>query len=498
MKDVTALLARGRRAGPDVDPLAAIMGEDWAELKLGHPQRCLQIDGLLRQEMRRTARDPMLGSRVVRREPQAMVKLVAGGGATSAKGLRDQMMYLSRKGEVALTRSESFFGLSIDEAEVRNIERAWGLTHAHGQTERTSHFVVSFPEGTDRDAAERAGRAWAEEMFESGRFGDQWDYYTAYHRDTAYPHMHVVVARRGVDRGDWLKVSNREALTFDALREVQVEVAAREGIALEASPRLARGLHARPVPDAEYRRAEAERRVPVAPAHNEVSAAVSAAAVLSYARRYAEEAAHVAARQPALAEELRHAAELLEHGHGLAEGRAADPTDMRAAMLASFRDMDAGLLDVSDPVERASIRRDIAELKRDAAHLMPEVDALQPYRQASTAYAGLGAIVGAEATRIAEAAHAQVAEITREAGMNGQAMLLRYGQGGVSEGLARDFEQDEIAELRAQTRLRYPKDIYLRKLSDLHTRLSDVYSQAVARIQELPHGRSRDDDGFGF
>ncbi|MEO1614170.1 MAG: relaxase/mobilization nuclease domain-containing protein, partial [Pseudomonadota bacterium] len=180
-----------------------------------------------------------------------------------------------------LQRSERYFGAPVDAAEAAKMQVSWGMDKpGEARVAQTSHFVVSFPEGTDRDAAERAGRAWAEEMFESGRFGDQWDYYTAYHRDTAYPHIHVVVSRRGMENGDWLKVSNRGALNFDALREVQVEVSEREGIFLEASPRLARGVHARPVPDAEYRRAQEMGRAPVPPAHSEVSAAAAAAAVL--------------------------------------------------------------------------------------------------------------------------------------------------------------------------------------------------------------------------
>ena len=119
------------------------------------------------------------------------------------------------------------------------IAAAWGLPETdRGGADRTSHFVVSFPQGTDPDAAERAGRAWAVALFDSGAYGDRWDYYTAFHKDTAYPHIHVVVGRRGLDEGQWLRVSSRGELTFDRLREVQVDVAAREGIALTGTTPL--------------------------------------------------------------------------------------------------------------------------------------------------------------------------------------------------------------------------------------------------------------------
>ena len=105
-------------------------------------------------------------------------------------------------------------------------------------------------------------------MFGSGTYGgDSYDYYTAFHTDRAHPHMHVVVYRRGLENGEWLKVSERSDMNYDAMRSVLVDVAGREGIDLEATPRLARGLHDRPVPDAEYRRAGEQGRVPVAPDH---------------------------------------------------------------------------------------------------------------------------------------------------------------------------------------------------------------------------------------
>ena len=40
--------------------------------------------------------------------------------------------------------------------------------------------------GTDPAAAERAGRAWAAALFDSGAYGDRWDYCTAFHSDTAW------------------------------------------------------------------------------------------------------------------------------------------------------------------------------------------------------------------------------------------------------------------------------------------------------------------------
>ena len=94
-------------------------------------------------------------------------------------------------------------------------------------------------------------------------------------------------------------------------------MAAREGIALTGTTRLSRGVHDRPVPDAEYRRAQAEGREPVPPAHTEASAIATAAEILEYARDYQGAAAAIREQAPALADRLEAAATTI------LEGRAA-------------------------------------------------------------------------------------------------------------------------------------------------------------------------------
>jgi len=115
------------------------------------------------------------------------VKLIGSGGTATSRGLKAQMDYLSRQGDVPLVSSESTFGTELGVSDAAQIAAAWGLPDTdRGGADRTSPFVVSFPLGTDPEAAERAGRSWAEELFDSGAYGDRWDYYTAFHRDTAY------------------------------------------------------------------------------------------------------------------------------------------------------------------------------------------------------------------------------------------------------------------------------------------------------------------------
>ncbi|MEL6475656.1 MAG: relaxase/mobilization nuclease domain-containing protein [Pseudomonadota bacterium] len=179
---------------------------------------------------------------------QAVLKQVRNGGATKSKSISNQMNYLTRNQELEAERSERYQGITIaDREQVAELSRSWtaqaqnGIRGA-GDQQMTTHLVASFPPGTDDEKAKEVGRAWADEMFNSGKHGDKWDYVTVFHNDTDHPHMHVVVNRRGLE-GDWLKISKRDPhMNYDNMREVLAEVAQEHGLDLEATSREARGL----------------------------------------------------------------------------------------------------------------------------------------------------------------------------------------------------------------------------------------------------------------
>lgn len=194
--------------------------------------------------------------------PQALIRLIPGGGAKSVKQIRDQWMYLSRKGQIPLQRSERHLGVTLSADQVGAAARSWAMETGNGSAlarrsarvqELTTHIVISFPPGTETGIAFKIGRAWAEEMFGSGRNGGTFDYLTVGHADRAHPHLHLVVNRRALE-GHWLKISRRDArFNYDIFRATLVEVALRHGIVLDATSRVARNLEP-PVTYAEYRR----------------------------------------------------------------------------------------------------------------------------------------------------------------------------------------------------------------------------------------------------
>ena len=501
---VPDLLRRGAQAPAWVSAVDAVMGEDWAHLELGRGSavRPPADEGRRTGARRRAAIGGALSP-----NPQALVKLVGSGGTATARGLRAQMDYLSRQGDVLLLSSESTFGTELGAGDAAEVAAAWGLPETdRGGADRTSHFVVSFPQGTDPDAAERAGRAWAADLFDSGAYGDRWDYYTAFHKDTAYPHIHVVVGRRGLDEGQWLRVSSRGAITFDRLREVQVEVAAREGIALTGTTRLSRGAHDRPVPDAEYRRARAEGRAAVAPAHTEASAIATAAEILDYARDYQGAATSIAEQAPAFAARLKAAAETILAGRELVAERGPAPRltpeeamrmaetieQLQAEVRQNFVELEADVRSVENPVKRAEFLRHLAGLKAEAAPFIRDDMGLQGYREDAphADYRGLAVPTGdARTAAIKAEADREVARLAERFGLQPEATLARFAAETVSVGLGRDYRAEDLAERAADRAARSQPaervDEATAQLADFHRRASTIYREAAERVREI-------------
>lgn len=510
---VPELLRRGAQAPAWVSAVDAVMGEDWAHLELGRGRAVRPpVDEGRRTGARRRA---AIGG-ALSPNPQALVKLIGSGGTATARGLRAQMDYLSRQGDVPLVSSESTFGTELGVGDAEQIAAAWGLPDTdRGGADRTSHFVVSFPQGTDPDAAERAGRAWAAALFDSGVYGDRWDYYTAFHKDTAYPHIHVVVGRRGLDEGQWLRVSSRGELTFDRLREVQVAVAAREGIALTGTTRLSRGVHDRPVPDAEYRRARTEGREAVAPAHTEASAIATAAEILDHARDYQGAAASIAGQAPELAERLEAAAATILAGQELVAERAAAPRltpeeairmaetieQLQADVRQNFVELEADVRSVENPAKRAEFLRELAGLKAQAAPVIRDDVGLQGYREDAlhADYRGLALPAGnARATAIKAEADREVARLAERFGLQPEATLARFAAETVSVGLGRDYRAEELAERAADRVARGDPvervDEAAAQLADFHAQAGTIYREAAERVRELERADPRAPD----
>lgn len=218
---------------------------------------------------------------------QAIVHVVRRGGARSIKRICSQMEYLTRKRnpaerqraqlpELQLQFSERHGAGFIPYDELPDWARRWGEqagNYINGQQvgdaeqDMTSHIIFSLPAGTDKTAAYRAMRKAAEDVFGATiiREGDrgnphEFDYLTAFHTDKPHPHLHVLVNRKSLQRDpdtkkhEWLKIARRNTrINYAVMRERFAYWAQQEGIDVEATSRLERGIETPSLSNEQFR-----------------------------------------------------------------------------------------------------------------------------------------------------------------------------------------------------------------------------------------------------
>ncbi|MEO1109840.1 MAG: relaxase/mobilization nuclease domain-containing protein [Pseudomonadota bacterium] len=532
-------------AGEDVDPLAAVMGEDWAVLKIPPsmrgPMQKYVFD--LQEKIAKGRGDAGGGggsSRMttsfLRQTPQAMTKMIRGGGTHSLRGIRDQMDYLRKDGTVELERSDRYFGTVLDAAAEAEMMAAWQIADAgDDKADRTSHFTVSFPAGTDHRSAYLAGRDWAEALFASGKYGDVFDYFTAFHTDKAHPHMHVVVNRRGLEEGSWLKVSQRGHFDYDEMRFVQVRVAADHGIEMEATPRFARGVDERPFTDCEVQRARREERSPQARAHDVVSGLKADLAKSLFVRQVRHEASYIDGDDAALGQLMRKTAQMIAEGQRLKTFGPASRNVLRWArdkdyklqdklvttpvvtikeiqkmnsiieakrdnIIRGFELIDRRLAALPDNAKKAYAERVNAADKADAAQFMPDAPSLKGFLRVTDENAYRGVVGFDEHTQgIAEAAHKRVEGFVLVAGLDPEIMAERYGgDKAVPEAIAEQWKQTERAQLmeRMQAHDGLSPDASFEQANEvvraMHSRIQSVYKAARQEIRSYEFETGKD------
>lgn len=159
---------------------------------------------------------------------QAVVKVVGyrkgrgeAGRTLNYVGKRDRIDLETHRGE-RLTREDELKALLDD----------WSTTFSTRADGRdVMHLVLSFPE----DVAPETARAIARDALSVIAAGRDWA--MAVHDDTGHAHVHALVRMRGSD-GRQLRTTRETMRTW---REATARAARERGVALEASPRWARG-----------------------------------------------------------------------------------------------------------------------------------------------------------------------------------------------------------------------------------------------------------------
>lgn len=490
-----------------MSPVDIVMGTPWGEVEPGNSLRLSLLYHVFKQHQTATQKSGRLTTR--RRPnggPQSFVKLIRNGGTTNAKGMRAQMNYLTQNGDVKLELSALYFGAKLENAEREELIESWNISSINkGDYDKTHHLVVSFPQGTDKDAAYRAGRAWAAEMFASGKYGDVYDYYTAFHTDRDHPHLHVVVNRRGLEHGNWLSVHKEGVFNYALFRSVQVEMAAQEGIFLEASSRFVRGLSDRPIPDAEYRRAAREGRKPEAPSHSPITAMRAAARIALSAGRHSTDARLLQEKYPELAKELRQMAATLLKGepiktnpdpkpqHSLEEANHIGEFIMsrRSEILAGIKEIDAEISTLPISKDRSLLERDASRIKAEAAVHLPDVADLIIHTRDNpeNLYKGVDANDPTERA-IKERADKEVAQFARNAGIDEKRFVSRYDRGKpASLGLTDSWRKDELEDIQKNityqpnTKRSEVAELTMAAYDELHRNALQTYRKAERELE---------------
>jgi hypothetical protein len=195
-------------------------------------------------------------ARTVRRTPEVMVK-VTGGGASSGT-VSAHFGYISRHGELEIETDE---GERIPKESQKEFLEDWHLELTAGQyraprdgkqearkVKLVHKIVLSMPAPTPPEKVLAAARTFARE-----KFALQHRYAMVLHTDQAHPHVHMVVKAEGAD-GRRLHI-DKEML--GEWREDFARMMREQGVAANATPRVARGRNKGSTRDPIYR---AQRR----------------------------------------------------------------------------------------------------------------------------------------------------------------------------------------------------------------------------------------------
>lgn len=514
--------------------LRAVMGDPGLPLRAGigiaRRDRELDFQGrVLRRQHHMERRSPgkrdVLGA--VFGLPEAMVKIVPNGGAMDRTALGNQLGYLSRQGDVPVEDSAVYGGGALDAGGLASVLDGWSSEwRGTPKFGHTGHFVVSFPAGTVPEAAYRAGRAFAEAAFASGDHGDRWDYVSTFHQDTAHPHLHIIVNKRGED-GTWLSTARTSALNTDALRSLQAECARAEGIDMVATPRLMRGLRAPAVTNTEYRRAAREGRAPRAPVPDAAGEAAMVRAVETHAQAYRLMADAYLDINLSVANRLMLAAQALDRGDiVMAEAPVEDPmageapaettgaaTDAKRARMIELIDKADRLAEtVETPEARAFVERQVGDLKGEVAGLVPERPDWQVFAAGRSAVYREGDEALARDDRVRqnpelrEAAgivYGDARESIRGAaeriGVDADALNARYAAGDkANRGTAETWVAEELREVlthRGVDLARADEKAFqaaARDVTELHDTVSREMSRAAQVLRDFAAGRGID------
>ena len=449
----------------------------------------------------------------------AIFKRIRSGGCKTRASLGNQLSYVNDK--AVFTYSSMTNALTSD--AVLNEEQKSGIIEDWAETWRgttklgfTSHMLLSFPTDVTVDQVRDITMEWAEHFFDSGEYGDQWDYVFAVHDDRAHKHAHILLNNRGVDQGTWFSCWAEGGMSPQLMREKQAEIAEKNGIMLDATSRIERGIYAKPAGMEEIYAAKAEARRPQEIALTEQERAMAEAQVTTFAKDYTSMADFLDRMdQRAIGSAVRGMADAMGRGelwHGpdntgqQGEIDMKDITTVGQATEYAERAIEAiGLkIEELDPSERTAFEVKTAPVLKELSRMVPDPELqsrfnkvlLEPYPPG----AGDAAFV-AELTSGNDDGLTQLVSYANDHGLDIDDILGRFEAGGTKNyGLAQNWVERDMNAVLAQDGLNVDTATEPQRIAALE--VVDTFMDGMGdRIRELSgdmsagQGLRRDDPG---
>ena len=314
----------------------------------------------------------------------AIFKRIRSGGCKTRASLGNQLSYVNDK--AVFTYSSMSNALTSDavlsEDQKSDIIENWSQTW-RGTTKLgfTSHMLLSFPTDVTTDQVRDITMEWASHFFDTGDYGDQWDYVLSVHDDRAHKHAHILLNNRGVDQGTWFSCWAEGVMSPQLMREKQAEIAEKHGIVLDATTRLERGIFAKPAGMEEIYTAKSEARRPREIALTAQEQAMAQAQVVAFAKEYKSMADYLDRMdQRVLASSVRGMAKAMESGTSWQGQKGEiDMKDIQTVGQATEyaeRAIEAiGLkIEELDVSKRAAFEIRTAPLLKDLSKMVPDPD----------------------------------------------------------------------------------------------------------------------------
>ena len=221
------------------EPLAlyrAVMGRLWEEERI-RGQRQGRIAARLAGRRQGGGAGGGAGSardmlKAASRESRAAVfKRIRSGGCRTRAGLGQQLAYVGDKAVYTYSTMTNPLrtGPVLDAAQQAEIVEAWAETW-RGTTKLgfTSHLLLSFPVGVSGTQAREIALEWAGHFFESGDYGDRWDYVLAV-MTTGRTSTRISCSTTAAPRPGPGSLLGRGGDVAQLMRERQAEIAERPG-----------------------------------------------------------------------------------------------------------------------------------------------------------------------------------------------------------------------------------------------------------------------------